>query len=262
MAEDQAAPVRADLSRTGGNPAGAPVLFIHGFGADRLSWLATAPALFERHDVWTVDLPGHGAAPSGVGDGSLATLADAVETVAGPLQDRGLHLVGHSLGGGIALELARRRPDSSRSLTLIAPAGLGTGLDTDFLIAFPELSDPVLARETLERLVARPRLINAPMVAHVLAHLERPGVRTGLRAIARALLERHEDFQNAAAEVAGLSIPRLVIWGEEDTINPASPLAIANFGGLLNHMPATRHLPHVEALQKMNAALAHFLERA
>ena len=261
MAGDQAAPA-AVLSRTGGNPEGAPVLFIHGFGADRLSWLATAPALFERHDVWTVDLPGHGAAPAETGDGSLATLADAVAAAAAPLGDRGLHLVGHSLGGGIALELARRRPDGIRSLALIAPAGLGTGLDADFLTAFPELAEPAAARETLERLVARPRLINAPMVTHVLGQLERPGVRAGLRAIARALLERHDDFRTAAADVAGLPVPRLVLWGDEDGINPASSEALADFGGLLLTMPATRHLPHVEALQKVNAALAHFLDRA
>ncbi len=103
---------------------GEPLVLLHALGLSRAAWEAIVPALAERFDVIAVDLPGFGASaplPAGV-EPSPAALAAAV---AGLLNDLGIdrpHLAGNSLGGWVAMELAKTRP--VRSVTLLSPAGL------------------------------------------------------------------------------------------------------------------------------------------
>jgi pimeloyl-ACP methyl ester carboxylesterase len=103
---------------------GWPLVLLHGLGSSRAAWDAIVPALAERFDVIAIDLPGFGASaplPAGI-EPSPAELAAAI---AGMLNDLGIdrpHLAGNSLGGWVAMELAKTRP--VRSVTLLSPAGL------------------------------------------------------------------------------------------------------------------------------------------
>ena len=110
-----------------GGGDGTPVLLLHGFGADLNSWMFTQPVLAEGHRALALDLPGHGGSGRDVGAGDGAALSAVVEGFLAALDPGPVHLVGHSMGGAIAALLAARRPDLVRSLTLIAPAGLGAG---------------------------------------------------------------------------------------------------------------------------------------
>lgn len=253
LAGRPAAPIRL----LGGS--GPDVLLIHGFGSDRMSWVANAPAIQERHRVSAVDLPGHGAAGVEVGDGALVTLADAVERAwagQGPAV-----LVGHSLGGGIALILAERRPDLFRRLVLIAPAGLGQGVDAAFLKEFPRSPDAAGTEALLHRLVNRPRLINKQLVALVQRQLAVPGARDALERIAGGIGRAGPDLDRAASGVRGRDLPRMVVWGEDDQINPLDRGKVAAFGGETLLLPETGHLPHIEAAPAVNAAILDFLAR-
>ena len=78
------------------------------------------------------------------------------------------HVVAHSLGAAIALEIASREPGRVRALSLFAPAGLGDSINREFIDAFPRLSDAGTAAETLALLVARPAMISAQMIDDVL----------------------------------------------------------------------------------------------
>ena len=111
---------------------GPDVVFLHGFGADRLTWLATTPAL-EACRVHTVDLLGHGHSTREVGNGSLSGLVDQLFLALAQRIDGPFHLVGHSLGGGLAMMMANQAPVLVKSLFLIAPAGLGASVDENFL---------------------------------------------------------------------------------------------------------------------------------
>jgi pimeloyl-ACP methyl ester carboxylesterase len=111
-------------TRTG---AGAPLVLLHPLGMSHRVWDPVVPALAERFDVIAVDLPGFGDSPPlpAEVEPSPANLAAAV---AGLLDDLGIatpHLAGNSLGGWVALELARLRPVAS--LALLSPAGLWRG---------------------------------------------------------------------------------------------------------------------------------------
>jgi len=241
---------RAVLHRLGG--AGPALLLIHGFGADRFGWAATAPALFDVATVWAVDLPSHGAAGNDVGDGGIETLA---RSVAAHLDDLGgpAVVVGHSLGGAVALALANMRASALRHLVLLAPAGLGRGLDTGFLHAFPQLETPDQARELLHKLVAQARFIAPAMTAHVLAGLQDPSRRAGLAQIAAHLAQvsRAPTAPNLPPD-----LPVQIIWGLDDQINPAPPESHDIHPQLaITRLPEIGHLPQIEAASRVNAAI-------
>lgn len=145
MSPEAASPSASPLAVRWPASSRADVLLLHGFASDRLSWLANQPALEKAGlSVAVLDLPGHGASPMDVGGGSVETLAARVAEALDAQRAGALHIVGHSLGGGLALLLAEKRPGLVRSLTLIAPLGLGAGVDQDF-------SPPILSSTRLTR---------------------------------------------------------------------------------------------------------------
>lgn len=240
---------------------GVDIVLLHGFGSDRLSWLGTSPALMTLGRVHALDLPGHGDSTSDVGDGSPQALA---HRVAAALVANGIyhaHLVGHSLGGGIALLLAAGDPSRVASLSLIAPVGLGNGIDPTFLNNYPQLDDVAPATEMLQRLVHRPQLINKMTVQRSLSHLRGDGTREAMTAIASQIARHEIEFFKAADEVTRLDLPRLAVWGESDTINPLHRDRLAAFGGGCHIVAEAGHLPHIEAAKEVNDELASFLRR-
>ena len=126
--------VQLNVTRRGSGP---PIVMIHGLGMSATTWDAVAERLADRHDVLAVDLPGHGESPSPedpaayTRDAALADLDDVLATL-----DELPVLVGHSLGGYLALAHAATRPDASRGIVV-----LNTG---------PGFRDPE-KREGLER---------------------------------------------------------------------------------------------------------------
>lgn len=246
---------RLRLVDTGG--AGSPVVLVHGFGSDRFSWLANQPALQAAHRVFALDLPGHGAEAL-----AETTMDEIAALVAHSIEAEGLgsvDLVGHSLGAAICILVAAARPDLVRGLVLIAPAGLGSGVDAAFLDAYPRLAEPAEAQALLHRLVSRPRLINKQMIAHVLAQLGQPGRRAALTTVAAMIAADAASVRAATDTIAASDVPRLTIWGSHDGINPMDEAALARFGGLSRIVASAGHLPHVEGATEVNGWLMSFL---
>src|SRR6516165_11276171 len=123
-----------------GEGDGAPVLLVHGFGADLNTWMFTQPALAATRRAVALDLPGHGGSVKDVGAGNAEGLTDAVEGVREALCIERVHLVGHSMGGAIATLAALRRPERVASLTLVASAGLGPEINASFIDGFVRAS--------------------------------------------------------------------------------------------------------------------------
>src|SRR5215212_11211404 len=117
-----------DVHRGG---SGEPLVLIHGIGHTWRGWKPMLPSLEERFDVLAVDLPGFGRSepfPAGF-DSTPEALADAVEDEMGRAGFDRAHIAGNSLGGWIALELARR--GRAETVTAISPAGLQHGRERD-----------------------------------------------------------------------------------------------------------------------------------
>jgi pimeloyl-ACP methyl ester carboxylesterase len=114
----------AGIPRYSRSGQGEPLVLLHALGLSRAAWEPVRPALAERFDVIAVDLPGFGASaplPADV-ESSPAALAAAVAGLLNDLEIDRPHLAGNSLGGWVAMELAKTRP--VRSVTLLSPAGL------------------------------------------------------------------------------------------------------------------------------------------
>src|SRR3954451_5679892 len=106
---------------------GAPLVLLHARGCPSRSWQVITPALTRDFTVLAVDLPGFGASPplAEPTEPSPAALAEAVAVALDQAGVRNPHVVGNSIGGWVALELAKIRPVAT--LTLLAPAGMWPG---------------------------------------------------------------------------------------------------------------------------------------
>ncbi len=227
-------------------------VFLHGFASDRLTWVGTTPAI-PGVDAVTPDLPGHGKSIGDLGDGSLEDLASRL--IDGIKCGPPAWLVGHSLGGGLALKLAAEMPELFRGLVLLAPIGLGRRLGIVPLREYSDLRDRDEMRRFLEPLVAKKDVIAPMVVDNALRQLERDGARDALAKIADQLPTIDAELRALLPRVAECGLDITVIWGTED--NVASPVQerIEKLGTLVD-LPGIGHIAHVEAQKQVNTLLA------
>lgn len=227
-------------------------IFLHAFGASRLTWAGTASAI-RGVDAVAPDLPGHGNSIGDLGDGSLEDMTSrlTVRIENGPPA----WLVGHSLGGGLALKLAADAPERFRGLVLLAPIGLGRGLDRISLTSYSGLRDKDELRRFLEGLVANKGLIAPMFVDTALEHLERDGARDALAKIANQFPKMKAEISALLPRVAESGLDITVIWGTEDNIASPDLEKIEKLGSLVE-LPGIGHIAHIEAQKQVNALIA------
>jgi pyruvate dehydrogenase E2 component (dihydrolipoamide acetyltransferase) len=156
---------------------GGVVLLVHGYGGDRNSWLFLQEPLAARHRVYALDLPGHGTSSKDVGDGSVGTLADAVLGVLDAIGAKSAHLIGHSLGGAVAVAAAARDPRRISSLTLIAPSGFGPEINAGYLRGFADAQTRRELKPVVGQLFADESLVTRQVVDDLLAYKRLDGSR-------------------------------------------------------------------------------------
>jgi pyruvate dehydrogenase E2 component (dihydrolipoamide acetyltransferase) len=239
-----------------GPDTGPPVLMLHGFGADMTTWMFNQAVLAEDRPVTAIDLPGHGGSAKEVGAGSLESLAAAAMDFMEALGIARAHLVGHSLGAAVAVEIALVAPDRVAALTLIAPAGFGREINQEFIEGFIGETRARKLRPVLEMLVADPKMVSGDMVEEVLKFKRLDGAVQALRAIADANFKSNTQRISLREKLGELKMPVQVIWGEADRILPA-----AHADGLPANIKVTRisgagHIPHMEKAAEVNAVIS------
>lgn len=237
------APPRRDLLR---ETDGVPIVFIHGFGADRSAWRQVTPLLPPRQPTVLVELPGHGEAP-GLPVRGIEDLAFAVADRLHGLGIREAHLVGHSLGGAAALSLTQHGPLTVRSLCLIAPAGFGPEIDAAFLRGFVEATRPESLEPWLARMVADPRSLPPRFANALLRERERTGTGQPQRDIAAALFPDGTQAIRLTDALSRVAVPTKLIWGLADAIIPAKHAFGAPGTVALHLLRDVGHVPHLEA---------------
>lgn len=230
-----------------GSGEGTPVLFVHGFGSDANAWMFVQPTLAESHRTLAVDLPGHGGSQKDVGEATPAYLAGVIADFLDATGTEAVHVVGHSLGGAIALHLALNRPQAVRSLSLIASAGLGSEINSGFISGFIEANRRKELKPVLEQLVADPELVGRDMIEGVLRFKRLDGAEAALRAVAEASFPGGKQGEVLRDRLGELACPVQVVWGIEDAVLPIAHSEALPDSIAVHRLQKVGHMPHMEA---------------
>jgi pyruvate dehydrogenase E2 component (dihydrolipoamide acetyltransferase) len=251
------------ISYAGAGQDGDVVLLIHGYGGDRNSWLFVQEPLAARHRVYALDLPGHGTSAKDVGDGSVGILADAVAGVLDALGAERAHLVGHSMGGAVALAVAAGDLRRIASLTLIAPSGFGPEINAGYLRGFADAQTRRELKPLVSQLFADETLVTRQLVDDLLGYKRLDGVDQALQTLLATLLDGDEQRTDSAAAIAAIggAVPITVIWGAEDRVIPAAQ-AEAVAGAVRHLLDEAGHMPHMERPAQVLAAIEENIARS
>jgi pimeloyl-ACP methyl ester carboxylesterase len=257
--------------------SGPPVVLIHGMLNSSKHWREVALRLGERHTVIAPDLIGHGDSATPRGDYSLGAHAAAIRDLLVAIGIHRASIVGHSLGGGVAMQFFWQFPDRVERLALISSGGLGPQVS-------PMLRGAALpGAAALLTAAAHRRALEA--LSGVADRLERGGRRepaTQLRAIIRAVhplqraggrkafLETLRSVIDARGQRVSASdrlyllgpVPTLIAWGDRDRTIPASHGRIACESipnARFETIPGAAHFPHLERPRALAELLDAFL---
>ena len=255
---------------------GPVLLLLHGHEQDATTWRRVMPALAEDRRVIAVTLPGHGR--TGIPADGYAATRDLARSVGGFLDALGVgdvDLVGHSMGGAVALHLALFDPSRVRTLTLVAAAGLGREVNPlialgtlpgvgEWAIQLSRLPGGQVQRALLSVAMLFGRPWRAPLgfLREAYAMGRRPGQLEASTALSRTLFDVTGQREVLLDELHILTMPSLVVWGAWDLVLPAHHARAAT-GRLprarLAEFSACGHLPHVEQPDRFIAELRTLL---
>ena len=258
--------------------SGPPILFVHGLMSSRRTWADQWVRLAADHRVLAPDLFGHGESAKPLGDYSLGAHAASLRDLLDALELDAVCVVGHSLGGGIAMQLAYLFPERVERLVLVSSGGLGRELNPVLRAATlpgSELVLPVLASDwvhgigdTALRVWSRAGL---PAVSpstteawRALATLADGDTRRAFLATSRSVIDAGGQTVSARNRLSGLSSREvLLIWGEGDRMIPAAHVEAAR--AELPHsqvamLPRSGHFPHLDEPDAFAAVLATFVQ--
>lgn len=240
--------------------SGPPLVLLHGIGDSSATWLPVLSALADSHTVIAPDLLGHGASAKPRADYSVAAYANGVRDLLGVLGIDRATLVGHSLGGGVAMQFAYQFPERTERLALVGSGGAG-----------PEVTT-LLRLATLPGAASLLRLLELPtsrwQVGAVVGLLR--ALETDIGQDAPDLLRMIDALPDATARAAFIrtlrsvvdwrgqvvtmldrcyltrGMPTLLVWGGRDAVVPvrhAHRAAGAMPGSRLEVLPDAGHFP-------------------
>ncbi len=256
---------------------GPVIVLLHGITSTSATWEKVLPYLATRFTVIAPDLIGHGDSAKPRGDYSLGAYASGVRDLVVSLGYDSATFVGHSLGGGVAMQLAYQFPERCERLVLVDSGGLGREVSALLRAATLPGSEWVLP------LLASGRILDAGRAVGGL--LDRLGLRAGtdIEEMARghATLydrEAREAFVHTLRTIVepggqrvdasdrlylAENVPFMLVWGEDDSIIPLAHGERAHElvpSSRLEVFPGAGHFPHVDEPQRFIDVLLDFMD--
>ncbi|WP_027212160.1 acetoin dehydrogenase dihydrolipoyllysine-residue acetyltransferase subunit [Burkholderia sp. WSM2232] len=242
-----------------GPESGTPVLFIHGFGGDLNNWLFNLDAVAATHPVIALDLPAHGLSQVRLAGTTLQELAAFVGRFLEAVDVPSAHLVGHSMGGGVAAQLAVDAPGKVRSLALISSAGLGDEVNADYTDGFVRAQSRRELKPVAELLFNDTALVSRQLLDDLLKYKRLDGVAEALDALGTQLFGGGRQREQPGRALSRFDGPVLVVWGREDRIIPSAHAAAAPAGAVVEVLDGAGHMPQMEKANEVNALLRQHL---
>ncbi len=257
--------------------SGPALLLLHGLGCDSTTWRDLVPRLAERFTVVAPDLLGHGRSGKPRADYSLGGYANGMRDLLTLLKIDRVTVVGHSLGGGVAMQFAYQFPERTERLALIAPGGLGPEVSWAIrALTLPGAGTVVgaVARRPLRPVVATalralagtglPRTRDLGEVAGIYEQLADPEARAAIRHVVRAVVDwRGQVITMTDRAYLTRLMPMCVLWGEEDDVIPVAHAANAEAyapGAEVHVLPGTAHFPQRDQPDRVAQILTDFVD--
>ena len=255
--------------------SGPVLLLIHGMAGTCANWESVIEPLAIHHTVIAPDFPGHGASAPGGGDYSLGSLASALRDLMLTLGHERATLVGHSLGGGVAMQFTYQFPEMVERLVLVSSGGLGPDVSPLlraaalpgaelFISATAGIGTRIgsVAGRGLNLMGLRP---NADLteVTRGYATLTDPDRRKAFVATLRSVVGMEGQRVGALDKLyLAEALPLLIVWGENDPIIPVEHAREAHAqlpSSQLEIFEDTGHIPQQERPGRFIAVLERFL---
>jgi len=255
---------------------GPAVLFIHGLTNSSRSWARLVDTLNMDHRILAPDLYGHGASAKPMGDYSLSAHAATLRDLLDRLGIDQVTLVGHSLGGGIALQFCYLFPERVSRLVLVSSGGLGRSVSPLLRAAtlpgaewvLPLIaSDWVRARaEAVGRTLARTGWRPSPDVTEAwrgFTSLADAESRRAFLATTRSVIDPGGQSVSVHDHLPlPVQIPTLVVWGTRDRMIPAGHAAAAQQalpGSRVELFEGAGHYPHLDQPERFAKVMGDFM---
>lgn len=257
--------------------SGPPVVLIHGMLNSSSHWQSVALELARDHTVLAPDLIGHGDSAAPRGDYSLGAHAASIRDLMTAIGIDRATIVGHSLGGGVAMQFFYQFPQRVERLVLVSSGGLGHEvsplLRTAALPGISALLSLTIQPRLLAALTAagrrmRERKIGAGVhvqaVARALRPLENSDARHAFLNTLRSVIDVHGQRVSATDRLYLLeSMPTMIVWGERDNTIPLAHGRSAHEAiphSFFRTLPRAAHFPHLEDPEGLSLALREFID--
>jgi pimeloyl-ACP methyl ester carboxylesterase len=250
--------------------SGEAILLIHGMGGSSKTWSGVIPRLAEKYRVIAPDLLGHGQSDKPRGDYSVGAFAVLLRDLLDELDVARVTVVGHSLGGGVAMQFAHQHRQYCERLVLISSGGFGGDVGRALrLLSLPgsEIVLPMLA--------SRPAVAAGNAVRALAGSSHRFAARPALsnRDCRKAFLRTLRavvDFRGQAVSAINRlccsdELPTLIISGDQDRVIPVDHARAAHAtmpNSRLHVLAGVRHHPPTEEPQKVATLISDFVDQS
>lgn len=258
--------------------SGEPILLLHGIAGSSQTWRSVIRPLSRKHRVVAPDLLGHGNSTKPRTDYSLGALSVLVRDILDQLGITRATVVGHSLGGGVAMQFVYQHPEYVARLVLIASGGLGPDVGLLLRLASlpgAELVLPVIAPRQLvgpgDRVWSWLRRIGVEsprgeeLWSHYSSLADGPTRRAFLRTLRSVVDHRGQAVSAVNRLNSRTDFPVLAIWGERDNIIPVEHAYTARAvrpDVRLEVLRDVGHFPHAERPAEVAALIEEFIADA
>jgi pimeloyl-ACP methyl ester carboxylesterase len=256
--------------------SGPALLLLHGLGCDHTTWSSVIATLARRYTVIAPDLLGHGRSGKPRADYSVGGYANGMRDLLTMLGVDTATVVGHSFGGGVAMQFAYQFPERTERLVLVAPGGIGREVSAiiraislpgfQAAVGLATLPLALQAATTGLRLLARSGLARTrdlDEVAQIVRHLADPAARAAITHVVRAVVDwRGQVVTMADRAYLTQAMPMCVVWGSEDAVIPVSHARMAREiapSATVEVISNAGHFPHKDHPQRFVKIVNDFI---